>query len=377
MPHTPFFFKGENGPNEMNQRKNTARKLEINAERWYNRTIHIQPDAINPECCGIMAAKRKIPVPKTAGKQKRPLRKLLGYLIVFSVLAGAGLYHIAEKYADSLPYYQEMRARAYFLKDRLLKTPDPTVLIRSPEEAAASPYDNLKLGVPAMTDAVIDRRGYAFGYSEEFEQPLWVAYRLTADEAGNRKTGRTDDFRIDPYIATGSARQEDYAKSGFDRGHLVPAADLGWSEKTMSESFYFSNMTPQSPDFNRGIWRKLEEKVRDWAVDYGELYIVTGPVPARSGVTVGGNKVAVPPAFYKVIYAPKAKPPAMIGFVLPNARSSRRLDEFAVPVDAVEALTGLDFFSKLEEPEQGRLESAVNPGRWQWRPDRSPANSPR
>lgn len=324
-----------------------------------------------------MAARRKIPAPKTAGKQKRPLRKLLAYLIVFFVLAGAGLYRIAEKYADSLPHYQELRARAYFLKDRLFKTPDPPVPIRSPEEAESSPYDNLKLGVPGMADAVIDRRGYAFGYSEEFEQPRWVAYRLTDDEVRNRKTERTDDFRIDPYIPTGSARQEDYAKSGFDRGHLAPAADLGWSAKTMSESFYFSNMTPQSPDFNRGIWRKLEEKVRDWAVDYGELYVITGPVPARSGRTIGDNKVAVPPACYKVIYAPKAKPPAMIGFVLPNARSSRRLDEFAVPVDAVEALTGLDFFSKLNEPEQGRLESAVNPGRWKLQPNRSSANSPR
>jgi len=325
----------------------------------------------------MTAARRRTPTPKTARKRTRPLRKLLGYLIVFIALAGFGAFQIAEKYADNLPYYQDLRARAYFFKDRLLKTMDPTVLIRSPEEAESSPYDNLKLGVPGMTDVVIDRRGYALGYSEEFEQPLWVAYLLTADEVRNRKTGRTDDFRIDPYISTGSARLEDYAKNGFDRGHLAPAADMGWSAKTMSESFYFSNMTPQAPDFNRGVWRKLEEKVRDWAVDYGELYVVTGPVPARSGRTIGDNKVAVPPACYKVIYAPRAKPPAMIGFVLPNARSSRQLEEFAVPVDAVEALTGLDFFSKLNDPEQGRLESAVNPGQWKWSPNRSPANSSR
>ena len=321
----------------------------------------------------MAAGKRKTPPKKTTPKRKHPLRKLFVYFVLLSVLAAAGLVRIGEKYADDLPYYQELRARAYFLKDRLLKTPDPTVLIRSPEEAAASPYDNLKLGVPGMADEVIDRRGYALGYSEELEQPLWVAYRLTADEVRNRKAGRTDDFRVDPYIATGSARPEDYAKSGFDRGHLAPAADMGWSEKTMSESFYFSNMTPQNPDFNRGAWRKLEEKVRDWAVDYGELYVVTGPVPARTGRMIGENKVAVPPACYKVIYAPKARPPRMIGFVLPNAQSSRDLREFAVPVAAVEKLTGLDFFSKLEKPRQNRLESTVKPDAWQWRPNRNPA----
>lgn len=326
----------------------------------------------------MTAEKRRAPSGKAATKQKHPLRKLFCYLFLLALLAGAGFFQIAEKYADNLPHYQELRARAYFLKDRLLKTPDPTLLIRSPEEAAASPYDNLTLGVPGMTDTVIDRRGYALGYAEEFEQPLWVAWHLTADEVRNRKTGRTDDFRIDPYIATGSARLEDYAKSGFDRGHLAPAADMGWSAKTMSESFYFSNMTPQNPDFNRGVWRKLEEKVRDWAVDYGELYVVTGPLPVRSGKTVGGNRVAVPPACYKVIYAPRAKPPAMIGFVLPNARSSRELRAFAVPVDAIERMTGLDFFSKLDGPLQRRLESTVNPDAWQWRPpNRNSANSPR
>ncbi|MPN24549.1 Nuclease [bioreactor metagenome] len=228
----------------------------------------------------------------------------------------------------------------------------------------------LTLGVPGMTDVVLDRRGYALGYSEKHEQPLWVAYRLTADEVRSRSVKRTDDFRVDPYISTGSARLEDYAKSGYDRGHLAPAADMGWSEKSMSESFYFSNMSPQNAEFNRGIWRKLEAKVRDWAVEHGELYVVTGPVAPQSSKVIGNNRVAVPQACYKVIYAPKAKPPAMIGFVIPNSGSDRRLHEYAVTVDAVESMTGLNFFSKVDGPLQDRLESFYTLESWSWSPSR-------
>lgn len=317
------------------------------------------------------AARGKAAPKKGASKRKHPLLKLFGFFIFISLLVGAGLYQIGEKYADSLPFYQKVRAEGYFLKDRLLRTPDPTILIKTPDDAEKSPYGNLTLGVPGMTDVVIDRRGYALGYSEKHEQPLWVAYRLTAEQVRSRKNAdRTDDFRVDPYISTGSARQEDYEKNGYDRGHLAPAADMGWSEKTMSESFYFSNMSPQTAEFNRGIWRKLEEKVRDWAVEHGEIYVVTGPVAPRSSKVIGSNRVAVPQAYYKVIYAPKAKPPAMIGFVLPNSGSNRRLYEFAVTVDAVEAMTGLDFFSKVDGPLQDRLESAYTLESWSWSPSR-------
>ncbi len=314
------------------------------------------------------SAPRKKGAAAKSSRRKHPLLKLFGFLTIITALTGVGLYQIGEKYADNLPFYQKLRAEAYFLKDRILRTPDPTILIRTPEDAAASPYDNLKLGVPGMTDVVLDRRGYALGYSEKHEQPLWVAYRLTAEEVQAKNVDRTDDFRIDPYIATGSARQEDYRKSGYDRGHLAPAADLGWSEKTMSESFYFSNMSPQQADFNRGIWRILEAKVRDWAVEHGEIYVVTGPIPTPTGKVIGSNRVAVPQAYYKVIYAPKSA--AMIGFVLPNLGSSRRIHEYAVSVAAVQSLTGLNFFSNVEKPLQDHLEASYSGEQWSWTPSR-------
>lgn len=319
---------------------------------------------------GAAPRKKAASAGKKAPKRKHPLLKLFSFLAFLTAATGAGLWQIGEKYADSLPYYQQLRAQAYFLKDRLLMVPDPTISIRTPEDALNSPYDNLSLGVPGMTDAVIDRRGYALGYSEQYEQPLWVAYTLTAEEVLEKTVSRTDDFRVDPYISTGSARAEDYAKSGFDRGHLAPAADMGWARKAMSESFYYSNMSPQQPEFNRGIWKKLEEKVRDWAVDHGEIHVITGPVFARSNKVIGRNNVAVPQACYKVVYAPKAKPPAMIGFILPNAGSDRKLYEFAVSVDTVESVTGLSFFTAVDGNLRRRLASGYDIDAWKWTPNR-------
>ena len=116
-----------------------------------------------------------------------------------------------------------------------------------------SGYDNLTLGVPGPADTLIEREGYALGYIEKHEQPAWVQYVLTADEVSRAMVNRSDDFRADPYVPTGSATPQDYTRSGYDRGHLVPAADMGYSDRTMSESFYMSNMSPQDPQFNRGI----------------------------------------------------------------------------------------------------------------------------
>lgn len=320
------------------------------------------------------AAKRKKAAPagknKTAGKakagRKHPLLKLFTFLLLLFGAGGAGVLQIGEKYADNLPFYQKSRAWLYFTKDRLLLTSDRTISIDSPEDAQSSPYDNLKLGIPAMADSVLDRRGYALGYSEKHEQPLWVTYRLTAAEAGSKTADRSDDFRVDPYISTGSARAEDYAKSGYDRGHLAPAADMAWSEKAMSESFYFSNMSPQEPGFNRGIWRKLEAKVRDWAIDKGELQVVTGPIFLNRNKSIGNNQVVVPQAYYKVLYAPEAKPPAMLGFILSNSGSDRDLQEYAVTVDQVESVTGLEFFTTVESGLRTQLSGSISLDAWTW-----------
>ena len=194
-----------------------------------------------------------------------------------------------------------------------------------------------------------------------------MVYRLTKQQALTKATRRGNDFKEDPEIPTGSATLADYRRSGFDRGHLCPAADMAYSMRTMGDSFYMSNMSPQRPKFNRGVWKDLEAQVRSFAITEGDVYIVTGPIlPKTKTVTIGSNKVTVPTHYYKVVYD-RTPPEKMIGFILPNDGSDRPLQDFAVTVDAVEEATGLNFFSTVPQPKQEQLESTITVEDWRWK----------
>lgn len=280
----------------------------------------------------------------------RKLRSCFLPLFLFAAFAGAFFY---------LPDFSHL-VRYYFLegKDWVLE-----------QIGFAEHYDNLELGAPegGIVERIFEREGYAFGYSEIHEQPLWVTYKLTADELDQKRTGRTDDFREDPRIRTRSALPEDYKGSGYDRGHLAPAADMSWNKDVMSESFYMSNMSPQKPDCNRGIWVELESQIRDFARREKEIFVVTGPVfyEGKSVRSIGSvNRISVPHAYYKVVY--DLTPPCkMIGFIIPNEGTWKGLKWFAVPVEKVEKVTGLTFFPALESADAD-LKKSISVSDWNW-----------
>lgn len=223
--------------------------------------------------------------------------------------------------------------------------------------------DHLRFGQPSREDIVLEYKGFSLGYREADEQAAWVGYCITSTELNTAKTKRSEDFRQDPLIPTGSATLEDYKGSGFDRGHLAPAADMAWSEQSMHESFLMSNMSPQVQAFNRGVWSRLEDQVRDFARQRGKVWVVTGPVLDQPLGSIGRQQVSVPRAYYKVLYSPKPTP-SMLGFLLPNQGSSDALESFVVSVDSVEAVTGLNFFSKLPDKQERRLERNRDPAGW-------------
>lgn len=223
-----------------------------------------------------------------------------------------------------------------------------------------------ELAIPAYTkdDIIVQHTGYTLSYSEEHEQPFWVAYLLTADEVFASEASREDNFMEDPSIPTGSATLEDYRGSGYDRGHLCPAADQAWSEKAMFDSFYLSNMSPQTHAFNAGIWLDLESAVRTMAAQNSEICVVTGPVLTDGPYdTIGSNKVSVPNAYYKVILDYYGDEHKAIGFVL-HQDDKGSLKTFAVSVDYVEALTNIDFFPALDDAEEKILEAQCEPEIW-------------
>lgn len=215
------------------------------------------------------------------------------------------------------------------------------------------------------TGEIIKHKYYAMSYDEKHEQPEWVAYELTKESIRKKNVPRSGDFRPDPKVRKGSASKVDYKRSGYDRGHLVPAGDMAFNEKAMSETFYMSNMSPQIRNFNSGVWRILEESVRDWAWDNKHIYVVSGPVLSRGILDqIGPNKVSVPEEYYKVILDYTQPGLKGIAFLMPNEVSTLPMMDYALSIDEVEEITGIDFFPEIPEEDQKKLESTYDVRAW-------------
>ena len=220
--------------------------------------------------------------------------------------------------------------------------------------------------IPEGCGSVYEYNGFTLKYREELKISEWVAYELTAEEVSQISARRSSRFYADRTIAEQSAEPDDYKGSGYDRGHLAPAADMRFSADAMRDCFYMTNIAPQTPALNRGPWADLEKEARRWALRDEALLIVTGPVFINeSYATIGENEVAVPHFFFKVIL--DAVPPEKkgIAFLMPNSSIYRDGDAaaggfcaYAVPIDLIEELTGIDFFPWLPEEEHWLEEAA-------------------
>lgn len=225
------------------------------------------------------------------------------------------------------------------------------------------------IGLPQLMPSgnTIQHSGYTLSYNKQHKQPSWVAYLQTAQHTQTATEVRLNGFDPDPLASFATATDADYEGTGFDRGHMAPAEDMAWSKVTMQESFYFTNICPQQPAFNRGVWRRLENLLRYWSEAYDSVYIVTGPVLSNDLPTIGPHKVSVPSLFYKVVLHYNQKGTKAIGFVLSNVASAATLQTFAVSVDSVERITGINFFDGLPDDVEERLESRINANEWLWK----------
>lgn len=233
-----------------------------------------------------------------------------------------------------------------------------------PDTAAASEGDRM-LPVSAADDQLVEHSHFTLSYSEADEQARWVAYMLCRSRAKG-DVPRTDYFDADPAVKTGSATYNDYRRSGYSRGHLMPAADARWDETAMQETFLMSNVSPQLADFNDGVWNRMEGKMRHWANVYDTLYIVTGPVlKDLQGETIGReNRVSVPQYFYKAVYCPAEQ--RAIAFLVKHEPSDAPLQQFVVSVDELESATGIDFFPELDDTLENRIEAEKCLDCWKW-----------
>ena len=199
------------------------------------------------------------------------------------------------------------------------------------------------------------REGYVSAYSYTFKEPVVVTYHLTAASV-NHHIRRQDMFTRDADVPKQfQSTLADYRKSGYDRGHLAPYAAMDFSALSARQSFLLSNMSPQKPGLNRAGWAQLETYVRRWATRYGAVWVYDGALyQHRPVITIGQNKVGVPDAFFKVIYAPhKALGSPVIAFIMPNAPVSRKqVSQYRVSVHKIEQATGLHFLTVLSAPKR-------------------------
>lgn len=235
------------------------------------------------------------------------------------------------------------------------------------KHSTAQKYSAEGLETPCFLDKkyqqIIKHTGFTVSYSESHRLPYWVGYELTVDKLYGEHN-RTDRFVPDPKIQCIQAHTNDYTRSGYDRGHMAPAADMKWDRNAMAESFYLSNICPQHPELNRRAWKILEERVRDWTQSDSLLIVVCGPLLNDACTRIGRNKVSIPDGFFKVILSPFASPPQAIGFLFKNTHSTKPLSEYAVSVDSVERVCGLDFFHQLPDSTEHLVESFLDKIYW-------------
>ncbi len=263
--------------------------------------------------------------------------------------------------------------------------------LKSKEQELVSEIEQLKLqgtiqsmksvGYPTYSKnlEIIEHAGMVLGFDCDYKMASWVFHVLTPDvTSGN--ISRSNDFRLDEKSTCGSAQEVDYFLRkekedgtfeydgfGFDRGHLAPSADFRWSANALSESYYYSNMTPQRPEFNRESWASLEGLLRK-IVDQEkkQFYVITGPVlhEGLPEIERSANKLKIPELHYKIIVDASAENPRGMAFLMPNKKCEQRLSAYVLTIDSLERLTGIDFFPTMNEALETKIEQTADFNAW-------------
>ena len=208
-----------------------------------------------------------------------------------------------------------------------------------------------RTGDPAPKDIVTLQRGeFAIGWSPSLRHPVWAAYHVVKDARFDAL--KRPNFQKDRSVASCPAAA-DYARSGYDRGHLVPnrAIVTRYGPDAQEKTFLMANIAPQRPALNRGPWRELEQRISDlWTARYGEIWVVVGTVsPAAKRTTLeNAPSIDVPEQFYMLIAAQDDDGVRALAVMLPQTAD---VDDFPVhgivTVNELESATGLRFFPDM------------------------------
>ena len=227
---------------------------------------------------------------------------------------------------------------------------------------------HIKYGIPGTCSncSILYRQGYVLCHDNSKKVPLWVSYHLSSDDLNCTEKRAGYKFQADPDLAPGDrATNKDYSKSGYDKGHMSPAADQCRNATTMTECFYLSNMCPQWPQLNRHPWEQFEVKIRALAAKYGEIWVIVGPIFEKNSgkegfkpeLELGPDHVWVPWGFYKIVIFYSGKYFHALAFQYQNQDETNDIPAHAAAIGTIQAETGLDFLSALPENDQKGIES--------------------
>ena len=223
-----------------------------------------------------------------------------------------------------------------------------------------------RLGPPCPADIrTIDRGDFLIGWSDSLRHPVWCAYHVPA--AAKYEAGKRPNFTRDRAVPLAPS-SANYDRSGYDRGHMVPnyAIATRFGPDVQKETFLMSNIAPQSPALNRGVWREIEHSIADlWTARWGEIWVIVGAVPSASGETISSTGIDVPEKYYQVVVAQEGLDIRAFAVLYDQNVAWREWPvKGLVTIDELEELTGLDFLPDLPSFIQTPLEAELPSRLW-------------
>ena len=278
-------------------------------------------------------------------------------LFLFGLIFSIGGAYIHAQTTDDLIKHEEEKLKEQ--QDKVQKITDEIEELKLQKIR-----ETLKKYIPKgpAVNEIITHSAMIIGYNEVHEQPNWVMHIIPKDVITGIET-RSNDFRPDSLVTSGTSDVEDYWDSGYDRGHMAPSADFRWSKKALSESYYYSNISPQTPELNREAWSNLEMQIREWVVQYGDLLVITGPVLKDSlpKIQQGSYRVSIPEADFKIVVDLNREQPRALAFLYPNTKDVKdKIQDYVVTIDSIEKITGITFFPNLPQAESFKKVSDLN-----------------
>jgi len=222
-----------------------------------------------------------------------------------------------------------------------------------------------ELPAPVPREQLIEHSMFTLSYNEGYELSSFVAWQITPEQAKATGTFK-EKYTGDPKVTTGTSEVKDYRNSGFILAQIAPPEDMFTSPDAVEETFLMSNVVPQKPAFNKYIWKVSENLIREWAKEGHTLYVIAGPVftDAPFG-TFGDNKVSIVVRYFKAVLDVHGE--RAIGFIYRNNMSSGTPKSFAVSVDELEKITGMDFFVALPDALEEKIESNSDLSKWNFK----------